>query len=326
MSGKKILVTGGAGFIGSNLCEDLLKYDNQVICLDNLSTGHSSNLKEITNHPNFQFVEGDIANMDVCQTVCKDIDLVLHQAALCSVPRSIDHPLATHQANINGFLNILIASRDNKVGRVIYAASSSAYGDSEILPKVEGQEGEPLSPYALTKTVNEMYAKVFSKNYNIETIGLRYFNVFGPKQDPNGAYAAVVPKFVDQFLKNQSPTINGDGSFSRDFTFIENVIQMIHLAGTSTNPKAIGEVFNTAAGLRTTLLELTQAIQESIASFDPNYSFLEINHGPERKGDIPHSWASIEKAKSILNYNPNTNLKDQINTTVKSYLNSKKES
>ena len=320
ISNKKVVVTGGAGFIGSSLCEDLLKHGNQVICADNLSTGYMENIAEFMGNPAFEFRLGDLNDSEFCRDLCKQADTVFHQAALCSVPRSIDNPLATHNANINGFLNLLIAARDEKVARVIYAASSSAYGDSEALPKIEGQEGEPLSPYALTKYVNELYAKVFTRNFGLETIGLRYFNVFGPKQSPNGAYAAVIPKFIDQFKKGESPLINGDGSFSRDFTFVENVVQMNHLAATTTNPLAIGEVFNTATGLRTSLNELVEIIQEELATSNPNIASIKVVHGPERKGDIPHSWASIEKAKDILSYQPNTDLTTQIKQTVRTYF------
>lgn len=301
---KKVLVTGGAGFIGSNLVEDLLQNNNRVVVLDNLSTGFMHNLQDVIHHPDFQFLEGDIRNLEICQTACKDIDIVLHQAALGSVPRSLADPITTNEVNVSGFLNMLVAARDNKVKRFVYAASSSTYGDSENLPKVEEIIGMPLSPYAVTKYINELYAHVFGLNYDMEIIGLRYFNVFGRRQSPNGAYAAVIPKFVDQFMRYESPVINGDGTNSRDFTYIDNVIQMNHLAATTENEKAIGQVFNTAVGDRTNLLELTQLLKKHLSELDPKIANVEIVHGPNRAGDIPHSLASIEKAKKLLGYSP----------------------
>ncbi|HET7360733.1 MAG TPA: NAD-dependent epimerase/dehydratase family protein, partial [Salinimicrobium sp.] len=250
---KKILVTGGAGFIGSNLCEKLLRLNSKVACLDNFSTGKRENLSNILNHPNFSLIEGDIRNLEDCKKAVSGSDYVLHQAALGSVPRSINDPITTNAVNISGFVNMLVAARDADVKRFVYAASSSTYGDSEALPKVEDKIGKPLSPYAITKYVNELYADIFNKTYGLDTIGLRYFNVFGRKQDPNGAYAAVIPKFVLQFMAHESPVINGDGTYSRDFTYIDNVIQMNLLAITSNNPKAVNEVYNTAVGDRTTL-------------------------------------------------------------------------
>ena len=318
---KRVLVTGGAGFIGSNLCEDLLKLDNKVICLDNFSTGHKCNLDRFINNPNFTLIEGDIRNLEDCQKACKDIDIILHEAALGSVPRSIKDPVTTNEVNVGGFLNMLIAARDNKVKRFVYAASSSTYGDSEKLPKVESEIGMPLSPYAVTKYVNELYAHVFGLNYGMEVIGLRYFNVYGRKQSPNGAYAAVISKFVDLFLNHKSPIINGDGSFSRDFTYIDNVIQMNHLAATTTNEEAIGEVFNTAVGDRTTLIELTTLIKKHLSDFDPTISEIKIINGSERAGDIPHSLASIDKAKILLGYEPTYNLSKGIEKTMHWYWN-----
>lgn len=301
---KKVLVTGGAGFIGSNLVEDLLQNNNRVVVLDNLSTGFMHNLQDVIHHPDFQFLEGDIRNLETCQMACKDIDIVLHQAALGSVPRSLADPITTNEVNVSGFLNMLVAARDNNVKRFVYAASSSTYGDSENLPKVEEIIGMPLSPYAVTKYVNELYAHVFGLNYDMEIIGLRYFNVFGRRQSPNGAYAAVIPKFVNQFMHYESPVINGDGTNSRDFTYIDNVIQMNHIAATTTNKDAIGQVFNTAVGDRTTLIELTQLLKKYLSEFDPKIAEVEIVHGPNRAGDIPHSLASIEKAKKLLGYSP----------------------
>ena len=243
LSGKKILITGGAGFIGSNLCESLLDLNNEVVCLDNFTTGKRENLTSFLKNPNFTLMEGDIRNLQDCMSATKEVDYVLHQAALGSVPRSIKDPITSNDVNVGGFLNMLVASRDNKVKRFIYAASSSTYGDSESLPKVEEVIGKPLSPYAITKYVNELYADIFSKNYGLETIGLRYFNVFGKKQDPNGAYAAVIPKFVSQLMKLESPVINGDGNYSRDFTYIDNVIQA-NLLSITADQKGINTVYN----------------------------------------------------------------------------------
>lgn len=316
ISGKKVLVTGGAGFIGSNLCEDLLKYDNQVVCLDNFATGHRHNIEPLLANPNFTLIEGDIRDLNTCQKACEGIDFVLHQAALGSVPRSINDPITTNEVNISGFLNMLVAARDQKVKRFVYAASSSTYGDSTALPKVEENIGKPLSPYAITKYVNELYADIFYKTYGLETIGLRYFNVFGRRQDPNGAYAAVIPKFVSQLMRYESPVINGDGSYSRDFTYIDNVIQMNHLAASTQNQKAIGEVFNTAAGDRTTLLQLTELLKKHLSEFDPKITNVAVFHGDNRAGDIPHSLASVEKAKVMLEYEPTHRIEEGLKKGV----------
>jgi UDP-N-acetylglucosamine/UDP-N-acetylgalactosamine 4-epimerase len=317
---RKVLVTGGAGFIGSNLCEDLLKFNNEVVCLDNFSTGYRNNIIPFLTHPNFHLIDGDIRNSIDCHTAVKDVDIVLHQAALGSVPRSLNDPATTNEVNITGFLNMLIAARDAGVKRFVYAASSSTYGDSESLPKVEEIIGKPLSPYAVTKYVNELYAHVFGINYGLEIIGLRYFNVFGRRQSPNGAYAAVIPKFVDKFRSYESPVINGDGSFSRDFTYIDNVIQMNHLAATTENREAIGQVFNTAVGDRTTLIELTQLLKKYLSLYDTTIADIEIQHGPSRDGDIPHSLASIEKATKLLGYSPEFKLEAGIKEAVKWYI------
>ncbi|MFY8213518.1 MAG: SDR family oxidoreductase [Flavobacterium sp.] len=300
----KILITGGAGFIGSNLCEYFLSQQFQVVCLDNFATGHRHNLTSCLQDPNFSLIEGDIRNLADCQLAVKEADYVLHQAALGSVPRSIHDPITSNEVNVSGFLNMLVAARDEKVKRFVYAASSSTYGDSASLPKVEDVIGKPLSPYAITKYVNELYADIFSKTYGLETIGLRYFNVFGPKQDPNGAYAAVIPKFVMQFMKYESPIINGDGNYSRDFTYIDNVIQMNHLAINTQNPAAINTVYNTAFGDRTTLNELVHYLKEYLTEWDPKIADVAVVYGPNRNGDIPHSLASIDKAKNLLGYNP----------------------
>ena len=316
----KVLVTGAAGFIGSNLSEYLLEKGFEVIGLDNFSTGHQKNLIELNKNKNFRFLQGDIRNFDICLEASKEVSFVLHQAALGSVPRSIKDPLTTNEVNINGFLNILEASRQNSVKRFIYAASSSTYGDSKVLPKVEENIGKPLSPYAITKYVNELYAEIYSNTYEIETIGLRYFNVFGRRQDPNGAYAAVIPKFIAQFLNGQSPVINGDGSFSRDFTYIDNVLQMNHLAMTTKNSAAINQVFNTAVGDQTTIKEMAEVIKKGLTNYKKEISEIPIKFGPKRLGDIPHSKASIEKAISFLNYKPSHNFKFGMENYIKWFL------
>ena len=319
ITNSNVLVTGGAGFIGSNLCEDLLKYDNKVICLDNFSTGRIENLKKFLYHPNFKLIVGDIRNLEDCNKAMEGIDIVLQEAALGSVPRSINDPITTNSVNVGGFLNVLIAARDAKVKRIVYAASSSTYGDSENLPKVEHIIGKPLSPYAVTKYVNELYAHVFGLNYGLDIIGLRYFNVYGRRQDPNGAYAAVIPKFTMQLMAHESPVINGDGTNSRDFTYIDNVIQMNHLAGITKNKLAVGEVFNTAVGDRNDLNELVKYLIEFLSKFDYKIADIEIKYGPDRKGDIPHSLANIDKAKLILGYLPTHNLLQGIKVAVKWY-------
>jgi len=304
LKNKTILVTGAAGFIGSNLCEFLVNNEVTVIGLDSFATGHRHNLAHLKHKANFNFIEGDIRDLKTCQKACKGVDFVLHQAALGSVPRSIEDPINTNTANIDGFLNMLVASRDQGVKRFVYAASSSTYGDSKSLPKVEDKIGNPLSPYAITKYVNELYAQNFKLTYDLDTIGLRYFNVFGRKQDPNGAYAAVIPKFVIQLMKHESPTINGDGTYSRDFTYIDNVMQMNVLAITTDNHEALNQVYNTAVGDRTTIKDMAQLLKEYLSAYDPKIADVEIKHGPNRKGDVPHSLASVEKAKSLLGYQP----------------------
>ena len=322
ISNKKVLVTGGAGFIGSNLCEDLLEHNNEVVCLDNFSTGYKHNILPFLSNPKFHLIDGDICNLIDCKRAVKGVDIVLHQAALGSVPRSLQDPIATNASNINGFLNMLVAARDAKVKRFVYAASSSTYGDSESLPKIEEVIGMPLSPYAVTKYVNELYAHVFALNYGMQLIGLRYFNVYGRRQSPDGAYAAVIPKFVDQFRRYESPLINGDGTYSRDFTYIDNVIQMNHLAATTENQNAIGQVFNTAVGDRTTLIELTQLLKKYLSHYDTGIADIEIQHGPNRDGDIPHSLASIEKAITLLGYEPGYKLDAGLKEAVKWYMKS----
>lgn len=319
ITNKKILITGGAGFIGSNLCAYFLKNNNQVVCLDNFSTGYKHNIEDFFSDSNFTLIEGDIRNIVTCHEAVIGVDYVLHQAALGSVPRSINDPITTNDVNVSGFLNMLVAARDAKVKRFIYAASSSTYGDSEVLPKIEDIIGKPLSPYAVTKYVNELYADVFAKTYGIETIGLRYFNVFGRNQDPNGAYAAVIPKFVAQFLAYESPVINGTGDFSRDFTYIDNVIQMNELAMVVENSEAINTVYNTAFGERTTLNQLVNTLKEFLSEFDDKIKDVAIIYGPNRVGDIPHSLASIEKAKQLLGYKPQFSMRDGLKETVKWY-------
>ena len=314
-----ILVTGGAGFIGSNLCNELIQNGNQVTCLDNFATGKRKNLAQLVNHQNFTLIEGDIRNLSDCQKACDGVDYILHQAALGSVPRSINDPITSNDVNVSGFLNMLVAARDAKVKRFIYAASSSTYGDSTNMPKVEDIIGKPLSPYAITKYVNELYADVFSKTYGMETIGLRYFNVFGRKQDPNGAYAAVIPKFVMQLMKHESPVINGDGSFSRDFTYIDNVIQMNVRAMVCDNQNAMNTVYNTAYGERTDLNELTELLKEYLGEFDPEIKEVKNVYGPTRAGDVPHSLASVDKAKALLHYDPQYDIKTGLKEAVKWY-------
>lgn len=304
ITGARVLVTGAAGFIGSNLVEDLLRHDNEVVGLDNLSTGHAGNLRELETNKKFQFIEGDIRDLEACHKACDGVDYVLHQAALGSVPRSIHDPVTTNEVNVNGFLNMLIAARDAKVKRLVYATSSSVYGDEQRLPKVEAKIGKPLSPYAVSKAMNEQYARVFGDLYAMETIGLRYFNVFGPRQDPNGAYAAAIPKFIQLLIEKKSPVIHGDGTQSRDFTHVENVMHANHIAALSTNPVAINEVYNIAYGESTNLNELVELLQELLGRFDPSIQEVEITYGPERVGDVRHSLASVVKAKTILGYRP----------------------
>jgi len=319
ISKKKILITGGAGFIGSNLCDYFIKKDNKIICLDNFSTGHKHNIEPFLSNDNFLLIEGDIRNLEICRKAVKNVDYVLHQAALGSVPRSITDPITSNEVNISGFLNMLVAAKDEKVKRFIYAASSSTYGDSEALPKVEDEIGKPLSPYAITKYVNELYADVFSKTYGLETIGLRYFNVFGRNQDPNGAYAAVIPKFVKQLINLESPVINGDGNYSRDFTYINNVIQMNELAMSVKNNEALNTVYNTACGQRTTLNDLVYYLKEYLSKYNNEIAKVEVKYGSNRIGDIPHSLASIEKAKKMLSYSPKYQLEEGLKESVQWY-------
>tara|TARA_B100001063_G_C16741780_1_gene545209 strand:+ start:199 stop:1194 length:996 start_codon:yes stop_codon:yes gene_type:complete len=321
---KKILVTGGAGFIGSNICKTLVDLNADVYCLDNLSTGHKSNIECLINRKNFKFLQGDITDLKTCQFSCQNMDFVLHQAALGSVPRSIKDPLTTNNVNITGFLNMLISSRDNNIKRFIFAASSSTYGDSKSLPKLENIIGKPLSVYATTKYVNELYAENFNKLYDLDTIGLRYFNVFGPNQDPNGPYAAVIPKFINKLIKYESPIINGDGSFSRDFTYVDNVVNMNLLALCSENKNSLNQIYNTACGERTSLVKLVELLKGFLSKWDDKINDVQIKFGPEREGDIPHSLASIEKSKKLLKYNPKYSIELGLKVSIDWYWNNLK--
>ena len=316
---RKILVTGGAGFIGSNLCEELCETSDEVVCLDNFSTGKFENIRHLLDRKNFHLIVGDIRNPDDCRRATEGVDYVLHEAALGSVPRSINDPVTSNEVNISGFLNVLIAARDAGVKRVVYASSSSVYGDSETLPKTEETIGRPLSPYAVTKYANELYADVFSKVYGLECIGLRYFNVFGKRQDPDGPYAAVIPLFIKQLIRHESPIVNGDGQYSRDFTYVKNAIQMNLLALATQNPEAVNTVYNTAFGDRTTLNQLAQHLKECLSEYDPEIANIEILHGPARPGDIPHSLASVEKAKRLLRYNPQYSLQQGLKEAIHWY-------
>lgn len=319
ITNSNVLVTGAAGFIGSSLVEDLLKYDNKVVAFDNLSTGFERNINEFKDHPNFQFLEGDIRDLGACRKAVKGAQFVLHQAALGSVPRSINDPITTNEVNVNGFLNMLVASRDEGIKRFVYATSSSVYGDEQRLPKVEAKIGKPLSPYAVTKGVNEQYARVFGDLYGLENIGLRYFNVFGARQDPDGAYAAAIPKFIRHFMRHEPPTIHGDGTQSRDFTYIDNVVHANHLAALSTNPVALNETYNVAFGESTNLDELVEALKQLLAKFDPEIAKVDVVYGPERIGDVRHSLASIVKASTILGYKPEYNLQQGLERAIEWY-------
>lgn len=316
---KNVLVTGGAGFIGSNLIEVLLQQNNKVTCLDNLATGHLKNIEHHLKNTDFTFIEGDIRDLDTCITATKGQDVVLHQAALGSVPRSINDPITSNEVNVSGFLNMLWAVKENGVKRFVYAASSSTYGDHAALPKQEDIIGKPLSPYAVTKYVNELYAGVFASTYGIETIGLRYFNVFGPKQDPNGAYAAVIPKFINLMKLGEQPVINGTGEHSRDFTYIDNVVQMNQLAAVTEMPEAVNTVYNVACGENTNLNELFEAIKEALVAQGLQCPDVPV-YGPERAGDVKHSLASINKAKELLNYAPSVFFKEGLQNTVQWFL------
>jgi UDP-N-acetylglucosamine/UDP-N-acetylgalactosamine 4-epimerase len=310
------LVTGGAGFVGSNLVASLIENGAaKVRVLDNLSTGFYKNIASFENHPAFEFMEGDIRDVEICKRACKGIDYVSHQAALGSVPRSLNDPITTNAVNITGFLNMLVAARDEKVKRMVYAASSSTYGDSKQLPKVESVIGNPLSPYAVTKYVNELYAGVFSQTYGIETIGLRYFNVFGPKQDPKGAYAAVIPLFIQAILNNEAPFINGDGLQTRDFTFVDNAVQANIKSMLTLNFEAVNQVYNVAVGDRTSvkqMFEILRGIEQKP---------IEAIHREARAGDIRDSLADISKAKQLLGYEPTVRFAEGLALTYEWFKN-----
>ncbi len=326
-SPKKWLITGVAGFIGANLLEELLNLKQHVIGLDNFSTGHRYNLDDVKNQvdeekwKNFSFTPGDIRNPDDCQKACAGVDYVLHQAAIGSVPRSIDDPIETNQSNIDGFLNMLMAARNSKVKRFVYAASSSTYGDHPDLPKKEDIIGKPLSPYAVTKYVNELYADVFASCYGLQSIGLRYFNVFGRRQDPKGAYAAVITRWIGELMQGRTPTINGDGETSRDFCYIDNTIQANILAATTDNKEAVNQVYNVAFGDRTSLNELFRMIRDSLAEFKAEVKEIEAVHGDFRSGDVRHSQADISKAVELLGYKPSHDVNEGMVETVKWFFN-----
>ena len=336
----KLLITGGAGFIGSNLCEHFVRKGEEVVCLDNLSTGFMHNIEALIPQENFTFIKGDIRDLETCRAAVKGCEVVLHQAALGSVPRSIHDPITTNASNIDGFLNMMVAARDEGVKRFVYAASSSTYGDSKELPKREHVIGRPLSPYAITKYVNELYASVFTSLYGLETIGLRYFNVFGRRQNPEGAYAAVIPLWVKALIHHESPFINGDGSYSRDFTYIDNVIQANELAATLPSvelserlaaydrelpPDAQKDsVFNVASGGNTTLLDLYDCLRDNLSRFDPAIGCIEPIFRETRAGDIPHSQASIAKARSVLGYNPKFDARSGFSEACEWYWNNLK--
>ena len=317
----KVLVTGGAGFIGSNLCEYLLGEGHEVRCMDNFCTGKPENVIPLLEKfpDSFSLVVGDIRSLEDCHKAVDGMEYVLHEAALGSVPRSIKDPITTNDTNIGGFLNMLVAARDAGIKRFVFAASSSTYGDSESLPKVEEVIGRPLSPYAITKYVDELYADVFARTYGIEFIGLRYFNVFGRRQDPHGAYAAVIPLFVKKLMAREQPVINGDGEYSRDFTYIDNVIQMNMRALTTTNPEAVNQIYNTAYGERTTLNQLVSYLKENLSKMDPEIKSIDAVHGPNRVGDIPHSLACIDKAKRLLGYDPKYSMRQGLEACCRWY-------
>ena len=317
-----VLVTGGAGFIGSNLTDYLLKKGLKVRVLDNFSTGYKENLSQALQYTDFELIEGDIRDLSTCLKAMKGIDLVFHQAALGSVPRSIEDPLTSNAVNISGFLNILVAARDSGVKRIIYAASSSTYGDHPGLPKVEDKIGKPLSPYAVTKYVNELYADVFSRTYNMQLMGLRYFNVFGPRQNPKGAYAAVIPKFMQLLEKGEAPRINGDGNHARDFTYVENVLQANWQAALVSNPEALNQVYNIGCETSTRIIELFEFIRIKMAIYRPDILKINVKFGPERIGDVKQSLASVDKARRLLNYNPEIQVEEGIHYTVDYFMKS----
>lgn len=322
------LVTGAAGFIGSHLTEALLHLDQHVLGLDNFSTGHQSNLDAVLANAStdkaarFSFIEGDIRDLATCQSACKNIDYVLHEAALGSVPRSLEDPILTHESNINGFLNLLVTARDSGVKRVVYAASSSTYGDHPALPKLEDNIGRPLSPYAVTKYVNELYADVFAKCYGLSTIGLRYFNVFGPRQDPNGAYAAVIPRWINNLCNGTACRINGDGETSRDFCYIDNTVQANILAAVTDNKEAVNQIYNVAVGERTSLNQLFYKMRDFLAAHDANIATIEPQYGDFRAGDVRHSQADVSKAQALLGYEPTVDVVRGLELTCNWFMDS----
>jgi UDP-N-acetylglucosamine/UDP-N-acetylgalactosamine 4-epimerase len=319
LKNTKVLVTGGAGFIGSALVETLLKQENEVVCLDNFATGKPENVSEFKKNGNFSFIEGDIRNLADCRKAVEGVQYVLHQAALGSVPRSVKDPITTNEVNISGFLNMITAARDAGVKRFVYASSSSVYGDHPALPKFEDNTGNPLSPYAVTKKVNELYAKVFGELYGMETIGLRYFNVFGRRQDPDGQYAAVIPRFVKSLIRYEALLIFGDGSQTRDFTYIENVVQANLRAALVDNPQAYNTAYNVAFGDRVTLNELFNMLRDGLAKYDPKIANINPVYTDPRQGDIPHSLASIDKTSRLLGYDPQYNLHQGLEHSIKWY-------
>ena len=317
---KKILVTGGAGFIGSNICDALVKQNNDVVCLDNFITGKKENICHLLDYNNFTLIEGDIRNINDCKKAVYGVDIILHQAALGSIPRSIKDPLTTNAINVDGFINMLLAAKEAGIKRIVYASSSSVYGDSVDLPKVENVLGELLSPYGITKRVNELYANVFSKIYGLELIGLRYFNVYGMRQDPLGAYAAVIPKFINAMINLEAPVINGDGSYSRDFTFVEDVVQINQLAALTNNPDAVNQIYNVAAGGRNSINCLFDLLKKYLSDFNQQIERIQPVYSIVRPGDIPHSQASIEKAINLLGYAPEYSFNDGLKKTVEWYI------
>ncbi len=320
LQSSSVLVTGGAGFIGSNLVEALLAQNNKVVCFDNFSTGKRENIEDFLDNPLFELIEGDIRDQEACHRACKDVKYVLHQAALGSVPRSINDPVTSTEVNIDGFVKMLVAARDAGIKRFVYAASSSTYGDHPALPKSEDIIGKPLSPYAITKYVNELYAKVFADLYGIETIGLRYFNVFGKRQDPDGAYAAVIPRFIKHLLAGNRPVINGDGTQSRDFTYVENVVQINQLALLTKNPVSINTIYNVAYGENTSLNELYGYLIEYLTPYMSTVNEIKPVYGPPRKGDVMHSLASIQKAVDLLDYKPLYSIKEGLKIAIDWYV------
>jgi len=321
---SKVLVTGGAGFIGSNLIETLIQQNNTIVCLDNFATGKKENISAFLSNPNFHFIEGDIRDIEACRKAVANVDLVLHQAALGSVPRSLKDPKTTNDVNVGGFVNMLFTAKDAGIKRFVYASSSSVYGDSPDLPKVEEKIGTPLSPYAVSKLTNEIYAQNFSKVYGIETMGLRYFNVFGKRQDPNGVYAAVIPKFIGLLLKGESPVIYGDGSSSRDFTYVENVVQANQLASIVSNKDALNTVYNIAYGESTTLIALFNLLQNELCKSYPEIKKIKVEFAKQRDGDIKHSMASIAKVSKLLGYHPKYDITAGLKQALVWYLNDAK--